>query len=326
MKVGRLYRNAGILLAGAAVCSAGGCSSLPFGNGGQGKYFRPTVGVMSLQNRAPAQTRWNLGDELADQLIDRLLQTQPYVVLERPQLQAALARYRPAAGQAGKAAAGPEAASASQVRYLVKGTITDFGHVDDGGGLSKFIDGTLRGGSGYATIAVTLYVVDLQSGQVIASERIEGRALDRPAAERPKYDAMAFGSFTFYRTPLGQATTQVLDGAVRLIARAVAEQPYQPKIASVVGGRVVVNGGRDRKLRVGDEYLVRPAPQVVLDPDSGNLLGHVTGQIIGRVRVTQVTEKFAIAEVLEGSQFQPGQALFGAQADGSKPPAAPSSY
>ena len=82
---------------------------------------------------------------------------------------------------------------------------------------------------------------------------------------------------------------------------------------------MVVNGGRDRRMKVGAVYDVRPQAQMVVDPDTGDILGHIAGEMIGSVRVTQVTNKYSMADILTGANFQPGQTLF--LNDPAKPPA-----
>ena len=304
-----------------------GCNRVQYSANQEAKYIKPTVAVLTFENKAPIQMKWDLGDGLADQLVDRLLHTRRYVVLERQQLAAILTELRrdqnSRGRQAGQRASGP----LKQVRYLVKGKITDFGHVETVQGFRRLFDWGSWGSSSYATVAATVYVIDVQSGQVIASRSVEAKVGDKRKKDQPvSYDGMAFGGYTFYQTPLGRATNEVLDKAVTAIAEAISEQPFQPKVASVMNGRVVINGGNDRRIAIGQEYVVRPEAQVVIDPDTGDLLGHITGETLGRVRVVQVTSKFSVAEIVEGGGFGAGQTLFPVAADVAGAPVSPSSY
>ena len=292
----------------------------------EAKYLKPTVAVMSFENRAPVHMKWNLGDGLADQLIDRLLNTRRYVVLERQQLHAIFQELKRTQDDRFRAMGQPQPGRLKHVRYLVKGTITDFGHVETVEGAWRLFDWGLFGQSSYAAVAATIYVIDVQSGQIIASKSVEARIPDSKNKDKIEYDAMAFGSFTFYRTPLGRATNKMLDKAVREIADTLAEQPFQPKIASLVNNQVVINGGRDRRIKLGTEYVVRPRAEVVFDPDTGDLLGHITGDTVGRVRVTLVTSKYAVADILEGDGFQSGQTLFVSEPETARAPVAHSIY
>jgi len=287
-----------------------GCNNVTYSPRQEAQYVKPTVAVMSFENLAPVHMKWNLGDALADQLIDRLLNTKRYVVLERAQLNTVLRELRRSQDNRFRVFGRPQQGQLKHVRYLVKGTITDFGHIETVEGIWKLFDWGLFGSSSRAIVAANLYVVDIQSGQIIASKSVEAQIRDKKEDDQVQYQGMAFGSYTFYHTPLGRATNKMLDEAVGEIAKSIAEQPFQPKIASILNEVVVINGGRDRRIKAGNEYDVRGEAQIVLDPDSGDILGHIAGEMIGRLRVSQVTQKYAIAEVMEGGKFAPGHTLF----------------
>ena len=320
-----------VVIATAVVISAllvnPGCNGVKYSRADEAKFLKPTIVIMSFENRAPVHTKWNLGDGLADQLIDRLIRTRRYVVLERQQLKALLQELKHANDKRFRQTAKPELGQLKHVRYLVKGTVTDFGHVETVEGLWRLFDWGLFGTSSHSVVALTLYVVDVQSGQVIASKSVEAKIRDKKNRdEKVEIDNAAFGSYTFYQTNLGRATNKALDKAVRSIASAIAEDPYQPKIASVLNGQVVINGGRNRMLNVDSEYTVRPRSQSVVDPDTGDLLGHISGKMLGRLRVVQVMEKYSIADIAEGSNFKAGQTLFLSSPETIKKPIASSSY
>ena len=109
----------------------GGCqSSVKYSDKQEAKHLKPTVAVMSFENRAPVHTKWQLGDGLADQLISRLIGTRRYVVLERQQINAIMQELRRAKNKYFRETGQPQVGQLKHVKYLIKGTITDFGHVD----------------------------------------------------------------------------------------------------------------------------------------------------------------------------------------------------
>ncbi|MBN1845234.1 MAG: hypothetical protein JW810_06090 [Sedimentisphaerales bacterium] len=307
----------------ASLATLAGCSSsVRYSARQEAKYIKPAVAVMRFENRAVTRIRWDLADGLADQLSDRLLATHRYVVLDRQQLNQVLAdTQRTQNGQ--RAGQGrPQ----SGLKYLIKGTITDFGHVKTPPGAKGLLNWNPLSHDNYATVAATLYVIDMETGRIIASRSVEARLADSEDQPGTTYDQMAFGSFTFYRTRLGQATDTMLAKAVRQIAEIIDEQPFQPKIASVVNRQVVINGGSNRRIKTGTEYIVRPPAQMVLDPDTGRYLGHIAGEQVGRVRISLVTEKYAVADIVAGSDFQPGQTLFPQDGQTAANPVVFSSY
>jgi len=303
---------------------AGGCNNVRYNAADEAKYKKPTIAVMSFENRTTAShARWQLGNDLADQLISRLMQTRRYTVLDRQQFHAIMSELNRGENTKFHSVGQSQTGRLKNVRYLIKGVITDFGHVENDKGLWKIFD---WGGDSYSIVGVTIQIIDAQSGQVLVGSDIKAQVPDKKEKDRKTSkdkgkeqvkakvtataDNMAFGSYTFYRTTLGQATSQVLDKAVYQVVHAIDDCPYQPKIASIINGRIIINGGKDRRIALGDEYLVRPASSAVTDPDSGDVLGHITGEILGQVRVIQVTDKCSIAQVIKGNQFAPGQVLF----------------
>ncbi|MBN1766094.1 MAG: hypothetical protein JW860_12610 [Sedimentisphaerales bacterium] len=323
-----------------AVVWIGGCNDVRYSAEEEARYVKPTIAVMSFENRAPVHTKWQLGSAMADQLTDRLMTTRRYVVLERAQLQAILQELRRTESPEFRKIGQPERGQLKHVQYLIKGTITDFGHVEHVEGIFQWIL-SIFGSTSQSIVAATIYVIDVQSGQVIASSNVEAKIRDKKEKDKTEVDGMSFGSYTFYHTNLGKATNEMLDKAVRVIAKTIAEQPFQPKISSILNDRIIITGGKDRKIQVGDEYIVRPASDPVIDPDTGDLLGHITGAPVGRLRVLQVTQKYSIAqpvrpEAAEGEpapaetymsyQFEPGQTLFKADIQTTQAATAVTSY
>ena len=303
-----------------------GCDSVRYNADDEARYIKPTVAVMGFENRAPVHTKWQLGDGLADQLIGRLIQTRRYVVLERDQLRAVMEELKRSKSKHFRQEGKPQQGQLKHVRYLVKGTITDFGHVETTEGFWRIFDWGLLGTSSYSLVAATVYVIDVQSGEVIASSTVEAKVRDKKDAEKVEIDGMAFGGYTFYQTSLGRATSKMLDKAVKEIAQVIAERPFQPKIASINSGQIILTGGQNRRIKIGNEYVVRPMSEQVIDPDTGDLLGHITGEKVGRVKVVQTTEKYSIAIILEGDQFRPGQTLFKSEPETAAKKAVVSSY
>ena len=173
---------------------AGGCNNIKYNAADEAKYQKPTIAVMSFDNRAPVNTRWQLGEGLADQLINRLIQTRRYVVLERQQLNAIMAELKRSESSKFRSEGKPQLGRLKHVRYLVKGTITDFGHAETVEGVWKFFDWGLMGSSSYSIVAATLHVIDIQSGQVIASTNVQTKIRDKKDKEKVTIDNVAFGS------------------------------------------------------------------------------------------------------------------------------------
>ncbi len=263
-------------------------------------YAKPTIAVSRFDVRAVTNTRWNIGDGIADLVADRLVDTRRFMVLERDELEAMLADM--ARSSKLRSGQGGTAGRLKNVRFLIKGDITDFGQMQDEGWFSS---------KSYTVVAAKIEVVDVQTGRTIASRDVVARVKNKKDSEQAvAIETAAFGSLSFYQTSIGQATSQMADKAVEAIVESIDDEPFQPKIASVVDGSIVINAGKDHLIQKNAVYIVRPEPEPVRDPDSGDILSYVAGSKIGIIRVTQVMERISLAKVVDGSGFQAGQTLF----------------
>ena len=187
----------------AAVWVAAGCGS----SGGRGTspddFVKPTIAVMKFESRAPSQLGWNLGDGMQEVLVDRLMATGRYHVVERQELASVMGEQKfqrsGATRPQGRAATG----RIKNCQYLIKGVVTDFGHVSTNqGGVASGL-GSIFGGNHRAVMGIILYVVEVESGEVIASESLSESVRASNVSVQAAYKNVAFGGSAFYQTPLG---------------------------------------------------------------------------------------------------------------------------
>ena len=266
-------------------------------------FVKPTIAVLRFDNRAPFPMNWSLGDGMADILVNRLMATKRYHVLERPELNVIFQELNIQSSGATRAEARAALGRIKNVQYLIKGTITDFGHV--AGEKSFFRSGSTSffGTHARAVMGLTFYVVHVESGEIVASERLQESVHSTDVAVKTRYKDVAMGGSVFYQTPLGKATAAVMDRAVAGITDAIAIQRWRPKIAMVdPDGTIILNGGENRKMSVGSEYEVLQAGAPVMDPDTGDPLGFRPPAVVGRIRVTMVLPRYCDAEIVEGDK------------------------
>jgi curli biogenesis system outer membrane secretion channel CsgG len=276
------------------------CTALLMGCAGSksesANFVRPSVAVMKFENRAAFPMRWDLGSGTRDILVDRLMKTGRYQVIERPEIgeivrelnfqQSGLTRPQD------KAALG----QIKNVQYLIKGVITDFSQV--GGGSAHATKGSfgIFGGGSRAVVTILLYVVNVESAEIIASESIEESVDAGEVNFQAMYKDVNFGGSGFYKTPLGKATARVIDRAVARITSTIAAERWSPRVAALQsGGRILLSGGSDRRMLVGEQFTVMDLGAPVVDPQSGDVLGRQPSKPIATVRVTAVHERYSEA-------------------------------
>ena len=111
-------------------------------------------------------------------------------------------------------------------------------------------------GVNQAVMGIIIYVVDVESGEVIASENITESVSTSNVAVEVAYKGIGFGGCVLSHSS-GRATSRVIDRAVKRITAAIAAQPWEPRVALVqADGSVLINGGRDRGVKFGAEFEV----------------------------------------------------------------------
>jgi len=283
----------------AFTCAGCGTPGLPLG-ADPDDYVKPTIAVMKFEDRSGARGM-NAGEGMKDVMVDRLLATKRFQVIERPEIDSILGELRLQGSGATRTQRRAALGRIKNVQYLLKGTITDFGVVS--GGSSFFGTGGLRlfGGGDRAVMGVTLYVVEVESGQIICSRSIEESVRAKEGSARAGAKGLTFGGSSFYRTPLGRAARKVIGKAVREVCESIDARKWRPRIALVQpGGVVVINGGKDRDVKRGSVYGVFAAGEAIIDPDTGDRIGTQPGPLCGHIRVTRVHPRYSVAQLVQG--------------------------
>lgn len=264
------------------------------------RYSQPTVAVLSFENKARFPYDWNIGSGVRDLLVDALVASQRFNVVSRGELGAVMGEIDiqrdPHFRDHGRVAYG----NLKNVQYLIKGAVTEFNHVAGAGGWAKVKSLGIGGRGSEAVVAVTLYVIEVESGQVVASESLEGRAVAGNVDVIGFYKNVVFGGDAFYKTPLGRATRDVMGRIIESLSYHIARSKWQPRIAKVNEDMVYISGGVDRKLSANTLWVVFANGTPILDPATGDVLGHEPGRRKGVVRIVAVYEKFSQARILQG--------------------------
>ncbi len=283
-----------IILAFIAGCANSGPSGDP------ADYVKPSIAVIKFENRAAFPMQWDLGSGTRDVLVDRLMKTGRYHVIERPEINEIVKELKfQHAGMTrpeDKAALG----KIKNVQYLIKGTITDFAQVSGmAGGVQKGLF-DIFGSDNRAIVSIILYVADVESGEIVSCESIEESVHASNVSVNAMYKDVSFGGSAFYKTPLGQATAKVIDRAVARITDTVASKKWTPRIAAVQpDGTILLNGGQNRGLSKGDLFTVLEEGAAVIDPDTGDKLGQQPARPIATIRITAVHDRYSQASPTE---------------------------
>jgi curli biogenesis system outer membrane secretion channel CsgG len=152
----------------------------------QAKSSRPTVAIIDFDFGSVNNWwggNWDIGKGIADLLVDGLLEDGTYRLIERKKLDTIMAEQNFSNSDRAdpSAAAVAKMGKALGVKYMVVGTITKFGTEESkksigGGGFGgRFLGGAKVGKQeGKATVAITARIIDVSTGEIMASAKGEG--------------------------------------------------------------------------------------------------------------------------------------------------------
>lgn len=202
---------------------------------------------------------------------------------------------------------------------MVYGAVTEFEQQERGGGVGLSYGGIGIGVAGSkAHVGIDLRVYDTTTGQILASKRAVGTCSESGLALGVSRGGVNFGVGSFQKTPIGKASRNAIEEAVKIISEVLESVPtlsateisgWEGKVANVIEDKVYINGGSNYNIQVGDEFVVYKSGEKLIDPETGESLGMVQGKLVGQIMVTSVFEKYSVCNVVQGKNFAKGDTL-----------------
>lgn len=272
---------------------------------GSGKRFKPVVAVSAFENKSGFSGQWDLGTGMADILTTELIDSDQYIVLERRQLDSVLGEILRQGQEFFRREGRVNQGRLKNVRYLISGSITDFTVTGDSSGWFGYST-TLKAGGGASKSRVSLHLrlTDVESGEVISSVEASATASSGWFAAAVNYKGLAFGGDSFFRTPLGKATTRAIRTAVNQLSAAIPREYWRPRVAEAGPDIAVINGGTNAGVKEGDMFVVREQGRDITDPVTGDVIEQLPGKVIGKIRVDNVQPLSSHAVIIEGTTYR----------------------
>ena len=237
-----------------------GCSSNPWaynnapgrGRIGSEATQKPTVFVEPFEVGSGVDSRWSgIAPEMQKAFTRALLKTGKFEVAQSRSL-----------------------AEQSFTSFAIKSELTDFMHTSEAPESVRRLSWFTEAND--AIVALDMTATDLHTGRVVFSDQLVA-TVSAGDEEADQYGSLAFGSYLFWSTPLGEASKEVLDEAVTNLASLRGSTPGIVEITSYeVGSREVHLIGGDL-LDEGGIYYVgamdsRPGQFTSVDDDLGRPL------------------------------------------------------
>ncbi len=251
----------------------------------------------------------HLGEGISDMLATALVKSGKFIVVERQDLEKILQEQK--LGESGLVTeqSAPKVGKLLGVDLLVIGSISEFGTSQREIGANV----PLFGGSitqKNARAAIDLRLINTTTGEIIAAEKEEGS--ESTTGLSGQYDNIDFRNISDWNnTDAGKAAREAVDNCVELIADNFEKIPWTGRILKVnADGSVLLKPGSQGNVKEGMEFEVYQEGEDIIDPDTGNSMGHEETKI-GSIKVTEdmLSGKAAKAKVLAGSGIKAGDVV-----------------
>jgi hypothetical protein len=169
----------------------------------------------------------------------------------------------------------------------------------------------LGGSKASAEVNITMYLVDSETGQVVASQKVVGKSGKRGIGVG--YYGSKLGGLTgnmagFTSDNVGKACEAAVSDGVKFIIAQLEKIPWEGSVVLAKDDRVIVNRGTRDGVTVGMQFKVGSVEELV-DPDSGEVLDSEM-TTVAELEATEVKEKVATCKVLTGSGIEKGMTVF----------------
>ena len=213
-------------------------------------------------------------------------------------------------GESGRMAK-PSAAKIGNVlgaQYMMKVVVTDY-EEDVSTKRDAGVVGVLSKAAGLGAVSVTkkesrvgmsFRLIDAETSEILFTKQIETIITESNRVFGGGIGGggvAGIGVFSRYvKTPLGQAIIAGINKGVYELVKQIGSLPASGRVIKAEGNKLWLNIGKDT-LSPGDVLKVKSKGEELIDPDTGISLGSADTEI-GTVRVSQVQEKFSIAEFI----------------------------
>ncbi|MHB8881798.1 MAG: CsgG/HfaB family protein [Thermodesulfovibrionales bacterium] len=244
---------------------------------------------------------WNIGEGMAEQLTTALIKTGRFVVVERRAMQDILGEQE--LGQTGviKKETAAKVGQVLGAQIIVRGVVSEFEQAESGGGGGIGFGGFRIGGrSSNAHVGIDIRLIDSSTGQVLTSHNAVGKVESSGVAIGVSRGMVDFGADSFKNAPIGQATRQAIEDAVRFIVDTMETVPFTAKVVKIDGKKIYINIGSNMNVRSGTKMYAYALGEDLVDPDTGLRLG-ADEKLLGTVEVRDVQSKFSIGYMVSGN-------------------------
>ena len=261
-----------------------------------GGTMKKIVAVSQFENKTSWRGQVSLDDGMADQLTDALMKSGKFTVLERETLHDVIAEQDLAASGRTQKSQSAQTGKLVSAQILIKGAVTEFEAKSAGSDTGIGVGPVRLGGKREeAHVGLIIRLIDSTTGQVLDSQRVEGKAAAGGMGVGVNVGIVSFGTSGFSKTPLGKATQIAIDNAVAYVAGRLENVPFSCRVVKATDDAIYISAGSATGVAAGDTFRVNGVGEALVDPSTGEQLG-AEEENKGTIKVFEVAEKYSKAK------------------------------
>jgi len=248
----------------------------------------------------------DVGKGVSDLLVEKLLATGKYSLIERSALDKVLKEQNFSNSDRADSTTAAKIGAILGVDAIITGSITKFGSDDSSTGLGGF--GRALGGFGVggvklknakAVVGISARIIDVNTAEILAAVTGNGESKRKGASLagaggggwNSGGGGIDMSNSNFRETLIGEATDIAVTDLANQLAEKASVMPTRVVsvsglVADVSGATLILNVGTSTGLKVGDKLVVERKVREVRDPASGKVIRAITSDV-GSVTITE---------------------------------------
>jgi curli biogenesis system outer membrane secretion channel CsgG len=260
-------------------------------------------------------TNVDIGKGISDLLVEKLLNSGQYSIIERSALDKVLAEQNFSNSDRADSTSAAKIGQILGVDAIITGSITQFGSDDRSTGLGGFGRrlggfgaGNVRWNNAKAIVGISARIIDINSAEILAAVTGKGESKRKGAAlsgsggsnwSNSGGGGIDMGASNFRNTIIGEATHEAVENLAEELAGKANVLPettisVEGLVADVDGNILILNVGSSVGLKAGDKLNVERVVREVRDPASGRVIRAIS-ETVGVVTLTDVDASSSVA-------------------------------
>jgi curli biogenesis system outer membrane secretion channel CsgG len=275
-------------------------------------------------------TNQDVGKGLADLIVEKLVKSGTYRVIERKAIQKILAEQNFSNSDRVDPNSAAKIGRLLGADAIIMGSITQFGRDDKetnvggnviGGRLSRYGIGGVGRRNSKAVVGLTARMVSVDTGEILGVAAGKGESTRSGtsllggggAAGAAANAALDMTSTNFANTVLGEAVNAASGQLVNELNAASARIPVKQVnvdglVADVSGDTLIINVGTRGGVKVGDTLAVKRVGREIRDPATGKVIRRIEDSI-GELTITEADESSAVGKFTGSGAVKVGDSV-----------------